>query len=174
MASPRKTPSKKASVPDVEVQPPPEVGSKAPDFKLMADDGSEVSLSELRGKRIVLYFYPKDNTPGCTVEAGGFRDLYPDFQAMGVEILGVSRDSVKVHAGFKAKQNLPFRLLSDPSAEMIAAYGSWGEKKFMGKTSIGILRTTVLIDEEGYVLKVYPKVRTKTHAEEVRADLENL
>lgn len=166
------TEKKSATVPDVEPQPAPEVGTPAPDFSLPADDGTEVRLEDLRGQKVILYFYPKDNTPGCTVEAEGFRDVYEDLKAMGVDVLGVSRDSVRTHGNFKKKYDLPFRLLSDPSAEMIAAYGSWGEKTFMGRTSIGILRTTVLIDEDGHVLKVYPKVKTKTHPQEVKEDLE--
>ncbi|MBX2812683.1 MAG: thioredoxin-dependent thiol peroxidase [Myxococcales bacterium] len=152
-------------------QPAPEVGTVAPNFCLPTDDNTELCLEDLRGKRVVIYFYPRDNTPGCTTEAQGFRDIYTELQAMNVEVLGVSRDSVKTHANFKAKYELPFPLLSDPSAEMIAGYGSWGEKTFMGKTGMGILRTTVLIDTDGTILKVYPKVRTKTHAEEVKADL---
>ncbi len=165
---PTKTPAAK---PTPDPKPAPQVGSPAPDFELPADDGSTVRLSDLRGKKVVLFFYPKDNTPGCTVEACGFRDLQADFEGLNAVVFGVSRDSVKSHAGFVEKQNLSFRLLSDPSAETIAAYGSWGEKKFMGKTSIGILRTTVVIDEEGNILKVYPKVSTKTHPAEVKADL---
>lgn len=164
----------KAPAPTPEVSPPPAVGSPAPSFTLPADDGTEVSLEDFRGKKVVLYFYPKDNTPGCTVEAQGFRDLHEDFAGLDAVVLGVSRDSPKVHTGFKAKHELPFLLLSDPSADMIAAYGSWGEKKFMGKTSVGILRTTFIIDEEGKVAKYYSKVKTKTHAEEVKADLEAL
>lgn len=165
---------KKAPVPTVEPRPAPPVGAAAPDFTLPADDGSEVSLAELRGSKVVLYFYPKDNTPGCTVEAQGFRDLHDELAELGAVVLGVSRDSVRTHAGFRDKHELPFRLLSDPSAETIAAYGSWGEKKFMGRTSIGILRTTVIIDEEGTIAKIYPKVATKTHAAQVREDLEAL
>jgi peroxiredoxin Q/BCP len=179
-ASAKKSSAKKAATktaaakPNPTPRPAPEVGAPAPDFTLLADDGSEVSLQDFRGQRVVLYFYPKDNTPGCTTEACGFRDLHPDFEGLNAVVLGVSRDSVRSHAGFREKQNLPFRLLSDPSAETIAAYGSWGEKTFMGRTGMGILRTTVLIDEAGRVLKVYPKVKTKTHAEEVKADLEAL
>lgn len=172
----KKAASKKAAAtkktPDVEPRPAPEVGAAAPDFTLETDGGDTVSLSDFRGQKVVIYFYPKDNTPGCTVEACGFRDLHPDFEGLNAVVLGVSRDSVKTHGNFKAKHELPFTLLSDPSAEMIAAYGSWGEKKFMGRTSIGILRTTVIVDEQGKVAKVYPKVKTKTHAEEVKADLE--
>ncbi len=131
-------------------------------------------LSDLRGKNLVIYFYPKDNTPGCTVEACGFRDHYPEIEAKDAVVLGVSRDSVRSHQGFKEKQSLPFPLLSDPEAEMIQAYGSWGEKKFMGRTSVGILRTTVIVDKDGIVRKVFPKVSPKTHADEVLQALDEL
>ena len=156
------------------VSAPPEVGSEAPDFCLLADDGSEVRLSDFLGQFVVLYFYPKDNTPGCTVEACGFRDLHSEFESVSAVVLGVSCDSVRVHAGFKEKQELPFMLLSDPDAEVIGAYGSWGEKKFMGKLSQGILRTTFLIGPDGRVLVYYPKVKTATHAEDVKRDLDEI
>ena len=139
-----------------------------------ADDGSEVSLSGLKGQNVVLYFYPKDNTPGCTTEAQNFRDANEALAAAGAVVLGVSRDSVKSHANFVAKQALNFRLLSDPEGDVISKYGSWGPKKFMGREFDGILRTTVLIDRDGKIAKVYPKVSVKTHAEEVLADLEGL
>jgi peroxiredoxin Q/BCP len=153
------------------VRPAPEVGSRAPEFTLQADDGSEVSLKSLEGKNVVLYFYPKDSTPGCTIEACGFRDVYAEIEAKGAIVLGVSRDSLGSHAKFKAAQKLPFPLLSDPSGEMIASFGSYGEKTFMGRKSLGILRTTVLIDRTGKVAKIYPKVSVKEHANQILADL---
>ncbi|MCK6547272.1 thioredoxin-dependent thiol peroxidase [Myxococcota bacterium] len=156
------------------VRPAPEVGSRAPEFTLQADDGSEVSLASLEGKNVVLYFYPKDSTPGCTIEACGFRDAYAEIEAKGAVVLGVSRDSLGSHAKFKAAQKLPFPLLSDPSGEMIASYGSYGEKTFMGRKSMGILRTTVLIDRTGKIAKIYPKVSVKEHAAQVLADLATL
>ncbi len=156
----------------IECRPAPEVGTAAPDFSLPADDGTEVSLAALRGKTVVLYFYPKDSTPGCTVEAVNFRDLKPELDALNVVVLGVSRDSLKRHSNFVKKQKLNFHLLSDPDGDVISAYGSWGPKKFMGREFDGILRTTVIIDAEGQVQKVYPKVRTKTHGAEVLADLQ--
>ncbi len=149
----------------------PEVGAVAPAFSLPADDGSTVSLESLRGKNVVLYFYPKDDTPGCTKEACGFRDASAAYAAQNVVVLGVSKDTVAAHAKFKAKYKLNFTLLSDPAAETIAAYGSWGQKKFMGRTFDGILRTTVLIGPDGKVKKVYPKVSPETHAEQILGDL---
>ncbi|MGF1511767.1 MAG: thioredoxin-dependent thiol peroxidase [Myxococcota bacterium] len=157
-----------------EPQPPPEIGAPGPDFLLQTDAGEELSLADLSGRRVVLYFYPRDNTPGCTVEAGGFRDHHPDFEARNAVVLGVSRDSVKSHAGFKSKQNLPFTLLSDPTGQTIAAYGSWGQKKFMGRTFMGIQRTTVILDEDGIVRYIFPKVSPKEHAQEVLDALDEL
>ena len=157
-----------------EVRAAPEVGSAAPEFTLPADNGQDVSLSSLRGKNVVLYFYPKDDTPGCTVEACGFRDTFSDFESAETVVLGVSRDSVTRHQNFIDKFALPFRLLSDKDANVISAYGSWGEKQFMGKTSMGILRTTVLINKEGVVSKVYPKVAAKSHAAEVLIDIRKM
>ena len=157
--------------PDPTVQPAPEVGAAAPAFTLTADDGAQISLADLAGNTVVLYFYPRDNTPGCTVEACGFRDKHAEIEAQGAVVLGVSTDSVRTHAGFRGKFQLPFSLLSDPGADVIAAYGSWGEKQFMGKRYMGIIRTTVLIDQDGKVKKVYGKVSPKTHAGEVLADL---
>lgn len=147
------------------------IGSAAPAFSLPADDGSTVSLASLRGKSVVLYFYPKDDTPGCTKEACGFRDAAADFAAKNAIVLGVSKDSTASHARFKSKFGLNFTLLSDPTAETIAAYGSWGQKRFMGRTFDGILRTTVLIDADGKVKKLYPKVSPETHADEILGDL---
>ena len=142
-------------------------GTMAPDFTLPTDGGGEVSLSDYRGKKVVLYFYPKDNTSGCTTEACGFRDDYSQLLAAGAAVLGVSPDSVKSHDGFKAKYSLPFALLSDPDHEVAEAYGAWGEKKMYGKTYEGILRSTFLIDEEGRIIKVFPKVKPAGHSQKV-------
>ncbi len=142
-------------------------GTIAPDFALPADGGGEVSLSDYRGKKVVLYFYPKDHTSGCTTEACGFRDDYSQILASGAAVLGVSPDSVKSHDGFKVKYSLPFALLSDPDHRVAEMYGAWGEKKMYGKTYEGILRTTFLIDEEGRIFKVFPKVKPAAHSQEV-------
>jgi peroxiredoxin Q/BCP len=142
-------------------------GTMAPDFTLQADGGGEVSLSDYRGKKVVLYFYPKDNTSGCTTEACGFRDDYSHLLAAGAAVLGVSPDSIKSHDGFKAKYSLPFALLSDPDHRVAEMYGAWGEKKMYGKTYEGILRSTFLIDEEGRILRVFPKVKPAEHSQEV-------
>jgi peroxiredoxin Q/BCP len=144
-----------------------EEGTTAPDFTLAADGGGEVSLSDYRGKKVVLYFYPKDNTSGCTTEACNFRDDYSQILAAGAAVLGVSPDSVKSHDNFKLKYSLPFALLSDPDHEVAETYGAWGEKKMYGKTYMGIIRSTYIIDEEGVIAKVFPKVKPKNHSAEV-------
>ena len=144
-----------------------EEGTIAPDFTLEADGGREVSLSEHRGKKVVLYFYPKDNTPGCTTEACNFRDDYAPITAAGAVVLGVSPDSVKSHDKFTLKLNLPFALLSDPDHEVAEMYGAWGEKKMYGRTYMGIIRSTFVIDEAGRIIKVFPKVKVKDHSQEV-------
>jgi peroxiredoxin Q/BCP len=146
-------------------------GTLAPDFTLAADGGSEVTLSDYRGKKVVLYFYPKDNTSGCTTEACNFRDDYSEIVAAGAAVLGVSPDSVKSHDGFKLKYTLPFALLSDPDHEVAEMYGAWGEKKMYGRTYMGIVRSTFIIDEEGQIIKVFPKVSPKEHSKEVLAVL---
>lgn len=153
------------------MRPHPEVGSLAPEFCLLADDGQEVCLQALRGQTVVLFFYPKDSTPGCTMEACGFRDRQAQLAAEGAVVFGVSRDSVASHARFKRKRDLNFSLLSDPEGAVISAYGAWGEKKFMGRSFKGIIRSTVIIDPEGRVSKVYGKVKAKAHPAEVLADL---
>ena len=150
------------------------MGQLAPEFSLPADNGKTISLADLRGKNVVLYFYPKDNTPGCTVEACGFRDAAPDYDDADSVVLGVSRDSIARHQGFIEKFALPFRLLSDEAGEVISKYGSWGEKQFMGRNFMGILRTSVLIDKTGVIRKVYPKVSVKHHAIDVLADIRKL
>jgi peroxiredoxin Q/BCP len=142
-------------------------GTQAPDFTLPADGGGEVSLSDYRGQKVVLYFYPKDDTPGCTTEACNFRDDYSEITAAGAVVLGVSPDSVKSHDGFKLKHNLPFQLLSDPDHAVAEAYGAWGEKKMYGKTYMGIIRSTFVIDEQGVIRQVFPKVRVKGHSQKV-------
>jgi len=139
----------------------------APLFSLPADDGSTVSLDALRGTPVVLYFYPKDDTPGCTTEACEFRDAFPRFSEIGVRVLGVSPDPVASHAAFKAKFDLPFTLLSDVDHATALDYGVWKEKNMYGKKMMGVERTTVLIDREGRVAKIFPRVKPTGHAAEV-------
>jgi len=140
-------------------------GQKAPGFTLETDDGSKVSLKDYLGKKVVLYFYPKDNTPGCTTEAVEFRDVAEEFEKEGAVIVGVSKDSVKSHRKFKEKNDLPFTLLSDPEGRVLDLYGVWKKKSLYGKTFMGTERTTFLIDEKGIVVKVYRKVKAKGHAQ---------
>lgn len=147
------------------------VGDIAPNFTLCDKEGREVSLSDFLGKRVVLYFYPKDNTPGCTRQACAFAATYGQFSDKGVEVIGISRDSVMSHVKFAEKHNLPFVLLSDPDLSAIKAYGVWQEKKLYGKTSFGVVRTTFIIDEKGFIEKVMPKVKPDTNAEEILAML---
>ena len=142
-------------------------GDTAPDFTLPRDGGGTVALSDLRGKAVVLYFYPKDNTPGCTTEALDFTARAAEFDAAGAVVLGVSKDSVKKHDNFVAKQELKVILLSDADSDTCERHGAWGEKQMYGKTYEGILRSTVLIDGAGKVAQVWPKVSVKGHAEEV-------
>jgi len=148
-----------------------EVGMKAPDFTLQDKDGNPIALSDFLGKKVVLYFYPKDNTPGCTRQACAFAGSYAAFQAKGVEVIGISRDSVASHVKFAEKHNLPFVLLSDPDLTAIQAYGVWQEKKLYGKVSMGVVRTTFLIDEEGKIARIMPKVKPDTNAAEILAEL---
>ncbi|MBX5436017.1 MAG: thioredoxin-dependent thiol peroxidase [Alicyclobacillaceae bacterium] len=143
------------------------VGQQAPDFTLPTHSGAEVSLSDLRGKVVVLYFYPKDDTPGCTREACSFRDLRAEFAAAGAEIYGVSRDSVESHAKFADKYDLTFPLLADVDGSVCRAYGVLKEKTMFGKTSLGIERTTFVIDREGKIAKIFPKVKVDGHADQV-------
>ena len=144
-----------------------EVGMKAPDFTLYDKDGREVKLSSFLGKRVVLYFYPKDNTPGCTRQACAFLGAYARFREMNVEVIGISKDSVASHTKFAEKYNLPFVLLSDPERVAIEAYGVWQEKKMCGKLSMGVVRTTFIIDADGNIEKIMPKVKPDTNAEEI-------
>lgn len=147
------------------------IGDKAPEFTLKDKDGKTVSLSDFAGKKVVLYFYPKDNTPGCTRQACAFAGLYGEFQEKGVEVIGISRDSVASHSRFAEKHALPFILLSDPELTAIQAYGVWQEKKLYGKTTMGVVRTTFLIDEQGRIQTVMPKVKPDTNAAEILAQL---
>ena len=144
-----------------------EVGTKAPDFTLQDKDGNSVSLSDFLGKKVVLYFYPKDNTPGCTRQACAFAGAYTAFREQNVEVIGISRDSVASHLKFAEKHSLPFVLLADPELIAIQAYDVWQEKKLYGKTSMGVARTTFLIDENGNIEKIMPKVKPDTNAAEV-------
>lgn len=144
-----------------------DVGMKAPDFKLQDKDGREITLSGFRGKKVVLYFYPKDNTPGCTKQACAFASAYDGFKTKGVEVIGVSKDSVASHVKFAEKYNLPFILISDPELKAIKAYDVWQEKKMYGKVTFGVVRTTYVIDEEGIIEKVMPKVKPDTNAAEI-------
>ena len=149
-----------------------EVGTKAPEFTLPDKDGNPVSLSDFLGKKVVLYFYPKDNTPGCTKQACAFAASYEGFKAKNVAVIGVSKDSVTSHQKFAAKYDLPFLLLSDPELQAIQAYGVWQEKKLYGKVSMGVVRSTYLIDEQGVIARVMPKVRPDTNAADILAALE--
>ncbi|HEY1563144.1 MAG TPA: thioredoxin-dependent thiol peroxidase [Gaiellaceae bacterium] len=142
-------------------------GDAAPDFTLASDAGEQVSLSDLRGKPVVLYFYPKDDTPGCTTQACGIRDRYAEFQRAGAVVLGVSPDDVKRHVKFKEKYGLPFTLLADPDHEVAERYGVWGEKRYMGRTYLGVSRTTFLVGPDGTVDKVLPDVKPATHADDL-------
>ena len=148
-----------------------EAGMKAPDFTLEDKDGNKVSLSDFLGKKVVLYFYPRDNTPGCTRQACAFAGAYKEFKEKDIEVIGVSRDSVSSHVKFAEKHNLPFILLSDPDLLAIKAYGVWQEKKLYGKVSFGVVRTTFIIDEAGNIEKVMRKVKPDTNAEEILAAL---
>lgn len=147
-------------------------GMPAPEFELLDDTGTSRKLSDYRGRKIVLYFYPKDDTPGCTKEACNFRDDYSKFERAGVVILGVSADSVKSHVKFKQKFQLNFPLLSDEGHQVCDLYGSWGKKKFMGREYEGVLRNTFLIDEDGKLIKIYENVRPAEHSDELLKDLE--
>jgi peroxiredoxin Q/BCP len=146
---------------------PISAGIPAPDFELLDDTGQSRRLSEFRGKSVVLYFYPEDDTPGCTKEACAFRDDYSAYEKAGVVILGVSPDSPESHAKFKAKYQLPFPLLADPGHKICEAYGVWGPKQFMGKEYEGVLRTTFLIDPQGNIVRVFEQVRPSEHSAEL-------
>lgn len=147
------------------------IGDPAPEFTLLDTMGHPVSLSGLKGKRIVLYFYPRDHTPGCTTEACAFRDAHPRFAEAGIVVLGVSTDGVSSHQKFTDKFGLPFALLADTDGAMAKAYGVWGEKKFMGRTSMGVKRSTFVVDEDARISHIFPKVKPETHTTEVLAAL---
>jgi len=148
------------------------IGDAAPDFTLSDQFGEIHQLSDYRGKKVVLYFYPKDDTPGCTKEACGFRDNFQEYRKRKMVVLGVSKDSTKSHVKFSEKYSLPFTLLSDDNNEVSQAYGVWGLKKFMGKEYYGINRMTFIIDEDGKILRIYEKVKPENHAEEILADID--
>lgn len=147
------------------------VGTKAPDFTLKDKDGNEVSLNDFAGKKVVVYFYPKDNTPGCTRQACAFGAAFGEFERLGVPVIGISKDSVKSHQNFASKYELPFILLSDPELLAIQAYDVWKEKKLYGKVSMGVVRTTYIVDENGMIEKVMEKVKPDTNAADVLAYL---
>ena len=149
-----------------------EVGTQAPAFTLPDQNGNLVRLSDFAGKKVILYFYPKDNTPGCTRQACAFAQSYPEFQARNVVVIGVSKDSMASHLKFAQKYELPFILLSDPELQAIQAYGVWQEKKLYGKVSMGVVRTTYVIDAQGCIEKVMPKVKPDTNADELLAWLD--
>ena len=148
-----------------------QIGDIAPDFTLTDANGRTVSLSDFRGKRVVLYFYPKDNTPGCTRQACAFAGLYGEFQRRGVEVIGISKDSTASHVRFAQKHNLPFVLLSDPDLLAIKAYGVWQEKTLYGKLGFGVVRTTFVIDADGRIERIMPRVKPDTNAAEILAAL---
>lgn len=148
-----------------------ETKMKAPDFSLLDKDGNTVRLSDYQGKKVVLYFYPKDNTPGCTRQACAFAASYEQFKAQDIVVIGISKDSVASHLKFAQKYDLPFILLSDPELQAIQAYGVWQEKKLCGKVSMGVVRTTYIINEQGIIEKIMPKVKPDTNAAEILAYL---
>jgi thioredoxin-dependent peroxiredoxin len=149
-------------------------GQLAPNFTLQDQDGVEVSLKSLRGKHVVLYFYPKDSTPVCTKEACSFRDATADYEQAGAKVIGISADSVQSHSKFAKKHELPFTLLSDPDRKVCAAYDVWKEKTMYGRFFLGIVRTTFLIDAKGVVRKIFPKVKVSTHSDEVLEAIKTL
>ena len=148
-----------------------EIGTIAPAFSLPDQDGNQVSLADLKGRKVVLYFYPKDNTPGCTAQACGFGELYPQFQEKGAVVIGISKDSVASHKKFQEKYSLPFTLLSDPELTAIQAYDVWQEKNMYGKKTMGVVRTTFVIDEQGNIERIMPKVKPDTNAAEILEQL---
>ena len=148
-----------------------EIGTKAPDFRLKDQNGIERSLSEFKGQKVILYFYPKDMTSGCTKQACGFAERYPHFREKGAIVLGVSKDSVASHKRFEEKYGLPFTLLSDTEKEVIQAYDVWKEKKLYGKVSMGVVRTTYLIDEDGVIVKAFDKVKAADNPAQMLTEL---
>ncbi|MBO7090994.1 MAG: thioredoxin-dependent thiol peroxidase [Victivallales bacterium] len=148
------------------------IGEYAPDFTLQDKDGKTVSLSDFKGRKVVVYFYPKDNTPGCSRQAVGFAENYNEFQKRNITVIGISKDSVESHVKFAEKYNLPFVLLSDPELTAIQAYGVWQEKKLYGKASMGVVRTTFIIDEKGIIVDIMRKVKPDTNAADILAKIE--
>lgn len=146
-----------------------EEGTKAPMFTGVDQNGDKISLKDFKGKKVILYFYPKDDTPGCTMEACNLRDNYADLTGKGFEVIGVSADSVESHKKFHTKYSLPFHLIADPEMKIINQYGVWGEKNMYGIKKMGLKRTTFLIDEKGVIIKVFKKPKTKVHSEEILA-----
>lgn len=147
------------------------VGTLAPDFCLFDQNGEEVKLSDFRGRKVVLYFYPKDNTPGCIRQACAFRDAYDQYESKNIKVIGISKDSVKSHRNFITKQQLPFTLVSDPELIAIQAYDVWKEKKLYGKVSMGVVRSSYLINEEGIIEKIYEKVKPDRNALDILKEL---
>ena len=148
------------------------IGDAAPDFTLPDADGNMIAMKDFRGRKVVLYFYPKDNTPGCSRQACAFAENYEGFKSRDIAVIGISKDSVASHRKFADKYNLPFTLLADPELTAIRAYGVWQEKKLYGKVSMGVVRTTFIIDEKGAIAKVMPKVKPDTNASEILAELQ--
>ena len=148
------------------------IGTKAPEFTLEDKDGNKVSMSDFKGKKVVVYFYPKDNTPGCTRQACAFRNAYDGFKKEDIQVIGISKDSIKSHQKFAEKHELPFILLSDPDLVAIKAFDVWKEKKMYGKTALGVVRATYIIDENGIIEKVFEKEKTDTNAQEILEYLE--
>ena len=146
-----------------------QTGEKAPDFTVRDHNGNEISLEKMRGEKIILYFYPKDNTPGCTAEACSLRDSYDVLMEAGFSVVGVSPDSEKSHQNFSKKHDLPFHLIADPEKELCKKFGVWGEKKMLGKKYMGVIRTTFIIDKNGIIEHIIPKVDTKNHASQILA-----
>ena len=144
-----------------------EIGTKAPDFRLLDQNGKEHTLEDYKGKKVILYFYPKDNTPGCTRQACAFKNAYDGFRNSNVAVIGISKDSVKSHANFASKYELNFILLADPELQAIQAYDVWKEKKLYGKVSMGVVRSTYVIDENGIIEKVFEKAKPDTNAQEI-------
>jgi thioredoxin-dependent peroxiredoxin len=151
-----------------------EPGQQAPDFTLPDQDGNEVALSSLRGSPVVVYFYPKDDTPGCTTQACGIRDQWSEFEQAGAVVLGVSPDTPESHTAFREKYDLPHTLLADPEKRVMEPWGAWGKKNMYGKETVGVIRSTVLVDAEGRVAKVWKRVQTKQHADQVLKALADL
>ncbi|MDL0221637.1 thioredoxin-dependent thiol peroxidase, partial [Clostridioides difficile] len=143
------------------------IGTKAPEFTLEDKDGNKVSMSDFKGKKVVVYFYPKDNTPGCTRQACAFRNAYDGFKKEDIQVIGISKDSIKSHQKFAEKHELPFILLSDPDLVAIKAFDVWKEKKMYGKTALGVVRATYIIDENGIIEKVFEKAKPDTNAQEI-------